>query len=329
MPSVSTEHESAEDRPPHALHSFMAQVTSEMGSEYQRIFSRAQEDPATAGDEGEENWATLFREWLPPGFHVQTKGRLIGHDGAASPQVDLVVLKPSYPKKLLEKKLWLAGGVAAAFECKTTLTAKHVKDSVGRCTAFKSVMPPSLGGSPRKELTSPLVYGILAHSHSWKAARSSPVENIQTALFEEESDISHPRDLIDLVCVAALGFWSRIYLARYDAEWQPGDRAAAFRKLFQSDWGVATAMVSSPAVQEGVYRPIGALLANITRRLAWDEPGGRDIADYYQRAGLGGTGGGDLRFWPPSVYSDKTAEKIAAGALRNRVLWDEWTVGET
>ena len=45
---------------PHDLHKFMSQVTDEMASEYQRIHARAEEDPGTAGDEGEENWATLL-----------------------------------------------------------------------------------------------------------------------------------------------------------------------------------------------------------------------------------------------------------------------------
>src|SRR3954470_9041890 len=95
------------DETTHDLHQFMAQVSDEMASEYARIYARAAEDPGTAGDEGEENWATLFREWLPPQYHVQTKGRLISHDGRMSPQVDVLILKPSYPRKLLEKKVWL------------------------------------------------------------------------------------------------------------------------------------------------------------------------------------------------------------------------------
>src|ERR1700722_12317245 len=169
------------DKTTHALHTFMAQVTDEMASEYARIYARAAEDPGTAGDEGEENWAGLLREWLPPNYHVRTKGRLLSHDGTMSPQIDVLVLKPSYPLKLLQKKVWLAEGVAAAFECKTTLTAAHVADSVARCATFKGLYKPRTG-SPRRELRSPLIYGILAHSHTWKGAASRPVENVNNAL---------------------------------------------------------------------------------------------------------------------------------------------------
>ena len=86
--------------------------------------------PSTAGDQGEENWATLLRKWLPNYFHIVTKGRILTDSGYASPQVDILVLYPSYPKILLDKKLYLSGGVAAAFECKTTLKAADIKKAV-------------------------------------------------------------------------------------------------------------------------------------------------------------------------------------------------------
>ena len=75
---------------PHDLEDFMKQVTSEMESEYLRIRSRALEDPGTAGDQGEENWAELLREWLPPTYKVVTRGRILSSDGRTSPQVDVL-----------------------------------------------------------------------------------------------------------------------------------------------------------------------------------------------------------------------------------------------
>src|ERR1700709_1795937 len=95
----------------HELDTWVSQTTSEMASEYYRIRARASEVPGTAGDEGEENWAQLLREWLPSSHEVRTKGRILAHDGAASRQIDVVVLRPGYPKKLLDKKLYLTSGV--------------------------------------------------------------------------------------------------------------------------------------------------------------------------------------------------------------------------
>jgi Domain of unknown function (DUF6602) len=101
---------------PHDLVQLIREATTEMAAEYRRIRMRTLEDPGTAGDQGEENWADLLRNWLPASFNVVTKGRIIFSDGSTSGQVDVLVLSPSYPKGLLNKKLYLAAGVLAAFE---------------------------------------------------------------------------------------------------------------------------------------------------------------------------------------------------------------------
>ena len=101
---------------------FFRQNSIEMMADYERIRNRSHEDPGTAGDQGEENWAELLRDWLSPAYQIVTKGRILGATGIASPQIDVIVLKAVYPKRLLSKKLFLADGVAAAFECKNTLS---------------------------------------------------------------------------------------------------------------------------------------------------------------------------------------------------------------
>src|ERR1044072_8424563 len=77
----------------HDLYDFMRQISAEMSAEYNRIQMRATEDPGTAGDQGEENWAELLRDWLPRSFEVVTKGRIISQEGETSPQIDVLVLK--------------------------------------------------------------------------------------------------------------------------------------------------------------------------------------------------------------------------------------------
>jgi len=81
--------------PDHELRRFLQQDHDELASEYERIWNRTIEDPGTAGDEGEENWAELLRDWLPRSYTIVTKGRLLGVDGKLSPQMDVVVLNPS------------------------------------------------------------------------------------------------------------------------------------------------------------------------------------------------------------------------------------------
>lgn len=312
----------------HDLHTFMAQVTTEMASEYNRIFAKTAEDPGTAGDEGEENWAQLLREWLPPAYHVATKGRLIASDGEMSPQIDVLVLKPFYPQKLREKKIWLANGVAAVFECKTTLRTNHILESADRCQKFKALFARRTG-SPARELRSSLFYGMLAHSHSWKAPASKPAENVDNTLAQAIGKASHPSDLIDLVCVADVGCWSGMAVPYYRAEWNPSAEAH-LKSIFGADWGPTSSMMRSTvgdANQQETFQPIGGMLAYLTQRLAWEDPSIRDLADYYRLANLWGHGQGQTRSWPQSTFSDEVRNKIVGGMMVNGEWWNEWSMG--
>jgi len=89
------------DHMDHDIHDFVRKAQGDLQAEYLRIRKRATEDPGTAGDQGEENWAALLREWLPDYFQVVTKGRILTDLGYASPQIDVLVLYPSYPKSSL------------------------------------------------------------------------------------------------------------------------------------------------------------------------------------------------------------------------------------
>lgn len=310
----------------HDLHTFMAQVSDELSSEYQRIYARAAQDPGTAGDEGEENWATILREWLPPYFHVETKGRLISFDGRMSPQVDVLVLKPAYPRKLRKKKVWLAGGVAAAFECKTTLKAKHLRESAKRAQDIKSTVEPRKG-SYRVELCAPIVYGILAHSHSWQGENSDPIGNVGRQVEDGLSQLAHPALGVDIVCVADLATWTYQYTSSYGTQW--ARNPAELETQFGGPFGPMTSMLcscgGSPGQQES-FRPLGALIATLTQRLAWEDVSTRDIADYFRRSNLSGNASGTMRPWPLTIYSEEVRSRAASGYFTNGVAWDDWSI---
>lgn len=172
----------------HDVHDFVKRTAGELQAEYERIQRHAASDPGTAGDQGEENWAKLLREWLPPSFHVVTKGRIVSQSGALSPQVDVLVLLPTYPSILRNNKHYLAGGVAAAFECKVTLKAKHVKDSVDTACKLGRMNPRRIG-TPLSELCPQIIFGLLAHSHSWKAPTSTPIETVTDTLWEADAEL--------------------------------------------------------------------------------------------------------------------------------------------
>jgi len=173
-----------------------------MLAEYRRIRSRAIEDPGTAGDQGEENWAELLRGWLPSNYHVVTKGRIIGPHGQSSPQLDVIILHPAYPRSLINNKHYLASGVAAAFECKVTLRAEHLSEAFEKGARVKSLLPRKMG-TPFGELVNPPYYGLLAHSHAWKAQGEKFIFDMLERIHERQFDgPQEPWQMLDVICIA-------------------------------------------------------------------------------------------------------------------------------
>jgi hypothetical protein len=312
----------------HDLEDFLRSTADDMSREYERIRKRATEDPGTAGDEGEGNWATLFRNWLPPSVHVVTKGRILTVDGVAGPQVDVVVLHPAYPKSLLDKKVYLAGGVVAAFECKLTLKANHINKFVQNGVAIRRALPVR-EGSPYKELFSPIIYGMLAHSHVWKGARSKPIEKVSETLFEaDRSHVAHPREMIDLICVADLATWTSTrrswFGPRMIRDWSP------MAPIYGPAGSATTAYVARPdetSKKATEFGPIGLAITHILKRIAWEDESLRGLARYFELAIRFGTGKGRMRFWGQEIYSEQLRSRVTSGRLTNGAIWDEWSVG--
>ena len=313
----------------HDLHEFMRQLSDEMAAEYRRIQMRTSEDPGTAGDQGEENWAELLRGWLPHTYKVVTKGRIISQDGRTSPQIDVLVLKSIYPEKLLTKKLYLAAGVAAAFECKTTLKAAHIDEAIETCVKIKNLYP-AREGTPYKELYAPIVYGLLAHSHSWNGPNSTPVNNIAQKLlkFSGVPYLLHPRQGLDLLCVADLGTWFSQHTTFIRP--QPAVKPSDFRYRQGGSTGnsyVVHTIFQNKEVKH--FTPIGVLIYCLSEKLAWENPELRDLADYYRSTDVVGSG---ITMGPTAVWSSST---IYSRAVYSRLLadkslprgygtWDEW-----
>lgn len=310
----------------HDIHDFVRRSQEELEEEYDRIQKRATEDPGTAGDQGEENWATLFREWLPRYFHVITKGRILTDTGYASPQIDLLVLYPSYPHILLDKKLYLSGGVAAAFECKTTLTAAHVKEAVETSAALKRALPKR-DGSPYKELHAGLIYGLLGHSHSWQGAKSKPIENIENALWDSDAAaVGHPRECIDFITVSDLATW-KVMKTTYISPLLPLYKNIA--KIYGPNGSAQTAYVCCAIGadrQKDYYSPIGTLLSGLFSELAWLFPDMRQLEEYFRKVNLPGSGQGRMRLWDIHIYSEKIRDRVYRGQLSNGVPYDEWHI---
>ena len=296
-----------------------------MEAEYSRIRKRASADPGTAGDEGEENWAELLRDWLPPSYRVITKGRLLDEAGRESPQVDVLVLKPIYPAALHHKKKYLLSGVAAVFECKLTLERKHVYRAVETAAAIKG-MTQKGEGTPYKELMTSPLFGLLSHAHSWAA--KSAVDTIDKHLSDaDDRFVTHPREMLDLVCVSNLATWStsKSPLADPALEVDPDHR------LSRDPKGTPTASYMCYSGQSGFasglsqnFSPLGVFLSELLVKLAWDDEPLRDLASYFLGVDFASTSVGQVRYWNRGIYSPALRRKLTLKTLRSVLSWDEW-----
>jgi hypothetical protein len=259
------------EEPPHDLVQLVDQATAQIAAEYQRIRMRSSQDPGTAGDQGENNWAALLRSWLPSSYHVQTKGRIVATSGVASPQMDVLILSPSYPKGMLDTKLYVAAGVLGAFECKITLRPEHITKAVETSAKLSRLIRSDQDVAHRGNdhgAAHHVAYGLLAHSHDVRRFKAPVRANITRELIDADRRIvADPRECLDMLCVADLEAWN------------------CNRTIEQ---------VSDGFVMEAVYyrspgsstRPIGVFVVDLLRHLGASEPSLMAIADYFARAGL-------------------------------------------
>lgn len=281
---------------------FINDTSSEIDNEYKRIQKRATEDPGTAGDQGEENWATLLRNWLPSTFHIITKGRILSHDGITSPQVDIVILKPEYPTKLLDKKLFLAGGVLAAFECKLTLKKEHLKKLFMNSIEVKN-RAIKRDGTPYNELQRPILFGLLAHSHNLK---KEPGKNFENEILKQDEElILNPYNMPDIMCIANLGSW------------------ISSKAPFINNHQLISSYIYFSG-KTGINIPIGAMITYLLQKLAWEYQNLRSISRYFILTNLHGSGKSIQRHWDNLKFSNNLINTLKNTKIHRGGYWNEW-----
>jgi hypothetical protein len=317
---------------PHELVTFMLQDALQMQSEYERIRSVSTEDPGTAGDEGEETWAHLLRDWLPESYQVVTKGRLLAADGRRGPQVDLLVLRPGYPRRLIDKKVYLIAGVAAAFECKNTLKAVHIAHAFEQAAKIDDLSSPK-AATPFNEMVPEVYFGLLAHSTVWKSEPDNLLGRVDTTLQAGLNEMAGPRSAPSLVCIADLGVWSVMHMT-YDGPGLYPDQTWQARVAMTGLPPEGSAHLSYIRFVEGTMAPntspptpIAAAVSSILSRLAHDDATVRPLSQYFMAAGLGGSGASVAsRVFPLSDYSPEIRAQLPR-RLTNGVVGSEWSMG--
>ncbi|UQS23441.1 hypothetical protein L1857_11705 [Amycolatopsis thermalba] len=283
-------------KPQHDLFDLMQQMSNHMAAEYARIRLRAREDPGTAGDQGEENWAELLRRWLPAGCHVVTKGRVISSTGQVSGQLDVFVLSPQYPRGLLGNKLRLAAGVLAAFECKNTLPPRDVRSTLQKAAALNALSRSD--PSVKHRITS----GLLAHSSEFPAGKVDGNQHpIGLSLHQIGMDVvQNPFDYLDLVCVADVGTWELTLASMEIPEVMPESLISSYNGPMRipGEGPLFRNTPPDPVKHDIQPNAIGRFLAILLRELGKDDNTLMPMARYFHNVGLTGIGGGIVRDWP-------------------------------
>jgi hypothetical protein len=270
---------------PHDLVHLINQATNMMAAQYTRIRQLAADDPGTAGDQGEENWARVLRDWLPASLHVVTKGRIIAVDGRTSPQVDVLVLSSAYPRGLLDSKLYFAAGVLAAFECKNTMRREHIVKAMQTSA--------TIGDLGRRGSLEPcrIPYGILAHSHAMSSAKKTTEDIVFDTLVDADLRyIDNFRDCLSFVCISDLGTWT------HSREIEEGGGEDGRDLLSTSYDGPSSTL----AEEYGKVRPdaIGRFLTTLISAIGKMDKSISPIAEYFECVGLPGVSLARVRDWP-------------------------------
>jgi hypothetical protein len=177
-------------------------IQEEIKADYADAQATHKEDIQRSGHEGESTWADLLSKWLPASYGIGLRKYIIGGDEGTKPfETDIVIFEPSYPQHLRYRTKIHAGGVAAAFSVKLTARKSHVKETAkwsADLASLSHVQQTTVEG----QLLSGFPVGFLAHSHDMGG---EPIDALTQAFDAESASASHPRDLVDIVCIADAG----------------------------------------------------------------------------------------------------------------------------
>lgn len=301
----------------------MDAVKESLRSDYARIRARSRDDPGTAGDQAEEDWADILRDWLPANYRVVTKGRILFEDGSSSPQVDVLVLTPSYPKGLGNEKYVFEGGVVAAFECKLTLRPGDIKRAFETACSIKKKARARLG-TPYHELNRAPIVGLLAHSQV--LGKTNDSHRLYDIVQKYQADCTeHPREMLDVVCVAdtaTLSLGKHILIGNDLSE---GDIAEL------ENMGVRGAIASMYIIQDEDKRfkdfdvsgtILAGLIYELTHRIAFEDASIRPWADHLSKLGFYGGIGRPL-YCSEEALSEPVRQKLWNGSEEEE-RWSKW-----
>lgn len=288
-----------------------------------------------SGHAAEASWGETLKAWLPPQYSFGYRKYIlpeIDADSHVYRETDLVIYRPGYPQALREKSEVLAAGVLAAFSVKLTLDRKGLREAAEEAASVRRHVAPRLG-TPRRELVLPFRYGVLAHSHRFG---KDPREKLGVELWDADHEFSqHPRESLDLVCVADLGAWSK-HTSTYTWSWNEEERLKG--NLIPEHYYASTSFMDQETQYSVNYpkprdtglpgnslSPLTVFLSSLYRMLAQEDPLAEPFSSGLIGSGLSGSASGRVRPWPlGEVYSEFLPEMLPSRIVNGRD--PEWSM---
>lgn len=265
-------------------------IQEEIAHDYDDAQLTHKEDIQRSGHEGESTWADLLAKWLPPAYGVGLRKYIIGSDETVTPfETDLVIFEPAYPQHLRYRAKVHAGGIAAAFSVKLTARQRHFREIADWSKSLAELSQIDIT-TVEGQLLSGIPTGFLAHSHDFG---EEPVKKL-AAGFDRMADLArHPRDLVDLVCVADTG---TLTCTR-----------AAYLPMSQFTPGASDFVMSSYITMDDVreYGAVAHFIVALYKLLGERDPSMKKLAKELAQATETGQGSGTQRKWDPKVVYDE------------------------
>lgn len=227
---------------------------------------------------------------------------------------------------------------------RTTLRSGDLEQVVSTGKAIAGLVPEQ-GDSVKHSLMSPVAYGLVAHSRSWKGDPRKVVERLTADVHAlAAKHATEPRELPELLCIGDLAGWrlghgpgtrfilpsaivpgtaareGALALLQEEFESHPNHVVRspdAVQLLVEQPHGECQVQYlpghidpESPTDVWVKFRPVGAFVAALYDRLAYRDEAPLDISRYFSRvhvpASSGGLSLGRGRLpWPRTVIPDK------------------------
>lgn len=221
----------------------------------------------------------------------------------------------------------LASGVAAAFSVKRTINRKAIVEAFEDAAVLRQGMKIR-DPTPRTMLAPPIFFGLLGESHGWKKA-DDPKEKIKMLVDGFDMEVSTPREGLDMICVADLGYWVRSTSIIKAETLRSIQMPAALAQNMPKE--VADFLTAGDMVMSGLRHkyddpqplsPLTHFIGSLWAKLAINDPTLRPLADGFRITNTFPQGGSlAFRRWP---LLELTTERIADAVRRNFIPTADW-----